>query len=120
MDILELIGEQRINEAVERGDGEHLACAGQPLDLEENLLVPVEQRMAFRILKNAYYIPPELETRKEAVELAMALVEEPDNDAFERGRRKLALLNHRLSAAGLPPVTLDERYGAALLENLSR
>lgn len=50
---LEWIAERRIDEAVSRGELDHLPNAGAPLDLYEDPLVPAEMRMAKRILKNA-------------------------------------------------------------------
>lgn len=51
--VLEWIAERRIEEAVSRGELQHLPGAGRPLDLYEDPLVPSEMRMAKRILGNA-------------------------------------------------------------------
>jgi hypothetical protein len=53
MHALELMAERRIAEAVSRGELDGLPGAGRPLDLEDDALVPEEERMANRILKNA-------------------------------------------------------------------
>ncbi|TCW31758.1 DnaJ family domain-containing protein [Gulbenkiania mobilis] len=52
MDALALIGERRIDEAVERGDWKSLACAGQPLPEDDAPagLMP-DERMAWRLLR---------------------------------------------------------------------
>lgn len=55
----ETLIEQRIREAAERGEFDDLPGAGQPLPLDDDLLVPEEVRVAHRILKNAGYVPPE-------------------------------------------------------------
>jgi hypothetical protein len=53
--LFELLAEQKIAEAVSRGEFDHLPGAGKPLDLDEDALVPEDLRMACRILKNAGY-----------------------------------------------------------------
>ena len=58
---LDLLAEQRIREAQERGEFDNLPGAGAPLALDDDALVPEELRAAYRILKNAGYVPPELE-----------------------------------------------------------
>lgn len=76
---LELIAERKIAEAIAQGDFDDLPGAGKPLDLAEDLLVPEDQRMANRILKNAGYVPREVEDSA-------------------KGTRKLSLLNARIEA----------------------
>jgi hypothetical protein len=56
---LDFLAEQKLAEAVSRGEFDDLPGAGRPLDLEEDPLVPQDLRMAFRILKNAGYVPAE-------------------------------------------------------------
>lgn len=53
MHALELIAENRIAEAVARGELQGLPGEGLPLDLTEDPLVPEEMKMAKRVLKNA-------------------------------------------------------------------
>jgi hypothetical protein len=62
---LDFLAERRIAEAVSRGEFDHLPGAGRPLDLEEDPLVPEEMRVAYRILKNAGYVPEEVRTPAE-------------------------------------------------------
>lgn len=56
---LDALVEQRIGEAIARGEFDHLPGAGRPLDLDDDLQVPEELRIANRILKNAGCVPPE-------------------------------------------------------------
>ncbi len=67
--MLEFIAEQRIAEAIANGELDHLPGAGRPLDLDDDALIPEELRLAHRILKNAGYVPPELETLNEIAQL---------------------------------------------------
>jgi hypothetical protein len=67
--MFDLIAEQKIADAIARGELDNLPGAGRPLDLDDDALVPEELRLAHRILKNAGYVPPELETVNEIAQL---------------------------------------------------
>ena len=56
-------------EAIEAGLFDNLKGKGKPLNLEDDSHIPPELRMAYRILKNADCLPPELELRKEIITL---------------------------------------------------
>jgi len=76
---LEWIAERRIAEAVSQGAFDRLPGAGRPLELDDDALVPEELRIAHRILKNAGFVPREVEEDR-------------------RGERKLALAGARIEA----------------------
>jgi hypothetical protein len=59
------IVEERILTAQKKGEFENLSGAGKPLDLNDDRSVPEELRLAYKILKNANCIPPEIELKKE-------------------------------------------------------
>ena len=65
MSPFDLLAEQRIRDAQARGEFDDLPGSGRPLDLEDDPLVPEELRVAYRLLKNAGFVPPELEARGE-------------------------------------------------------
>ncbi len=65
----EIVAERRIREAMERGEFDKLPGAGRPLVLDDDSTVPPELRVAYKILKNAGCLPPELELRKEILTL---------------------------------------------------
>lgn len=90
------LAEQRIQEALERGELSDLPGSGEPLDLTEDPLVPEEQRMANRILKNAGFVPPEVGLRREVAELRSQL-ELLDEGERDRAWKRLFLLMTRLS-----------------------
>jgi len=83
--MFDLIAERKIAEAIARGELDNLPGAGRPLDLDDDALIPEELRLAYRILKNAGYVPPELETLNEIAQLERVAM---GNAALE----KLALL----------------------------
>lgn len=70
---LSQIAEERIRESIEKGEFDDLPGAGKPLVFEDMSNVPEDLRMAYKILKNAGCLPPELERRKEMANLASLL-----------------------------------------------
>src|SRR5687768_552376 len=97
--MLDHIAEQKIVEAIARGELDGLPGEGRPLDLGDDALVPEGLRLAYRILKNAGFVPAEVDDLKQ-VEQLEALVSGADVDAETRSRaaRKLALLRTRIEA----------------------
>ena len=98
--MLDFLAEKVIAEAIARGELDDLPGAGRPLELDDDALIPEELRLAYRILKNAGYVPAEVETLKE-IEQLEALVADGEIDAASRSRaiRKLALLKTRIEAS---------------------
>jgi hypothetical protein len=95
--MLDFLVEQRLEEAVSRGELSNLPGEGRPLALEDDALVPEALRAAYRILKNAGFVPPEVEALADIAQLEN-LVNEGAADAAARSKalRKLALLRTRL------------------------
>ena len=75
MHALEPLIERRIREAQQRGEFDDLPGSGAPLDLDDDRLVPEELRVAYRILKNGGYVPPEVEALRDLRQLEQALTE---------------------------------------------
>ncbi len=67
------LAEQRIQSAIKDGQLEDLPGSGKPIALDDDTFVPETLRMAYRILKNAGYLPPELEERQQALQLCELL-----------------------------------------------
>jgi hypothetical protein len=61
----EKIVEERILKAQKQGEFENLVGSGKPLKFNENWCIPEELRLAYKILKNADCLPPEIELKKE-------------------------------------------------------
>jgi len=128
MDFIDRIAEQRINEAVERGDLDDLPGAGRPLALDDDSMVPEHLRTAYRILKNANCIPPELAQQQEIrslEDLIDSLYADASAEAAEartQAERRLALLRARLEGSGRGVGTLsaqERAYHGQLLERFS-
>lgn len=95
----EAVIEQRIAEAARRGEFDNLPGCGRPLVLDDDRLIPEELRVAYRILKNAGYVPPEVETLREIAELEH-LVQRASGEARDGALKKLRLLTMRLESRG--------------------
>ena len=61
----EKIVEERIRNAQKMGEFDDLPGSGKPLVFEQDNLVPEELRLAYKILKNAGFLPLEIELKKE-------------------------------------------------------
>ena len=95
---LDLIAEEMIRDAMRAGVFDGLPGAGLPLALDDDKLIPEELRIAYRILKNAGCVPPEIEARKEAATLRKLIAAATDDASRRRGLAKLALIEARLEA----------------------
>lgn len=93
MDIFSKIAERRIQEAIQNGDFDNLKGKGKPLTFEDETFIPEDLRMAYRILKNAGCLPPELELRNEIVNLS-TLINTLDDD--KERLKKLRELNFKI------------------------
>jgi len=91
-----LLVEQRISEAMARGDFDNLPGAGKPLQLDDDTLVPEEERVAFRIMKNAGYLPSEVERFAEVERLLATLGGDPGAEADPARRARAARRLHAL------------------------
>ena len=67
-DVWRLIAERRIQEAIARGELDELPLAGRPIS-NDMAGVPAEQRLAFRVLKNAGVVPEEVQLMQQRREL---------------------------------------------------
>jgi hypothetical protein len=109
MDSFERIAENRILEAIEAGLLDHLEGQGRPFQFEDDSHIPPELRMAYKILKNAGCLPPELELRKEVVRLQDLVASMPDTAEKLKQMRRLNFFVMKLNL--MRPVS------AALLEH---
>ena len=118
--IFAILAEQKIQEAIERGELDGLPGAGKPLELDDNPLVPEDLRVAYRILKNAGFVPPEIELHKEARSIEQSLGSLPQGPDRARALRRLQLLNMKLaeSRPGGRSIRMPPEYHRKLVEKL--
>ncbi|CAM4381058.1 DnaJ family domain-containing protein [Paenibacillus tarimensis] len=69
MDYMRRMAEEKIREAIERGELKNLPGEGKPLKLDDLSHVPEELRAGYIMLKNAGVVPEEVQLAKEFVTL---------------------------------------------------
>ena len=111
------IAEQRIVEALERGELDRLPGAGKPLVLDDDSQVPEAMRVAYRVLRNAGLVPEEVSLRRELEDLELAAADAPDAMAADAHRR-LTWIRARLEARGMRLSVCG--YDRALVERMAR
>jgi hypothetical protein len=98
--LLDHLVERKIAEAMAEGAFDHLPGAGKPLALDDDTLVPEDLRVAYRILRNAGFLPPEVESRRELAGAAALLRAAVSEGERRRVAMRLALLSAKLEATG--------------------
>ena len=95
---IRLIAERRISEAILKGQLDVEGWRNKPLPMTNDYLVPEELRMAHKILKNAGYLPPEIETKKEIQQIEDLLATCEDERTRVKQIKKLSYLMMKLSS----------------------
>jgi hypothetical protein len=101
--------ERKIQEAMERGEFDNLPGQGKPLLLEEDSHIPEELRVAYKILKNADCLPPELEAKKEIRQMEDLLANIPDEKERYKLIKKINYMIMRLNMMGKRSPLFEER-----------
>lgn len=114
------IVEERIRSAQRRGDFDRLAGAGKPLKLDEDANVPEELRMAYKILKNADMLPPEIELKKEILQTEDLLRGMSDTAEKYRTIKKLNFLIMKLNTmrGGLIEFEIPQHYADKMIDRI--
>lgn len=108
MNALAWIAEQRIQDAVARGEFDELPGRGKPFVLEDDSHIPPDLRMAYKLLRNAGYVPPEVADRKEAKNILELLEHCTDEQEKVRQMRRLDIVLARIERGRGRPMTLAE------------
>lgn len=121
MDAISIIAEQRIREACEQGVFDSLPGAGKPLELEDDSHIPEDLRMAYKLLKNAGYVPEEVLDRKEAQSIVDALETCGDEQEKVRQMKKLEVVLARIKARhpSAPVLGDDSPYYARVVSRIT-
>ena len=57
--------EKRMLEAQKKGAFDDLPGSGKPITIEDDSHIPEDLRLAYKILKNANFVPPEIQIKKD-------------------------------------------------------
>jgi len=117
---LERIAEERIREALQRGEFDNLPGRGKPLKLEDDQHIPEDLRLAYKVLKNANCLPPELELKKEIRSAEELLGKLKDEGEKYRQIKKLNYLIMKLNTMRNGSVQWEEqqRYYEKVVEKV--
>jgi len=105
----EKIVEQRIKEAMEKGEFDNLPGKGRPIPLEDDSHVPEDFRLAYKVLKNADCLPPELLEKKEILQMEDMLTMIPDAKERYKLIKKINFKIMKLNMMGKKSPLLEER-----------
>jgi hypothetical protein len=86
---LESVVDEIIRDAMARGEFDDLPGTGKPLDLDAYFALPEDQRLAITLLKNAGYVPEEVDLLREIKALKETLSVCADADQYARLNRAL-------------------------------
>jgi len=120
VNILDQLAETKIREAQSRGDLENLPGSGKPLSLEDDKLIDPSLRIGYRLLKNAGYLPLEVQLLNE-----LGMIEKLILTTIEPGEKKTLRLQlfsrmHQLPKSTSKIARRKYDYVAALLASIEQ
>jgi hypothetical protein len=121
IDAIRLIAERKISEAIKEGQLDIKEWRNKPLPVTNDNMVPQELRMAHKILKNAGYLPPEIETKKEIQQLEDLLAACEDEYTRLKQIKKLNYLVMKLNLMKGDSVNIEnqEEYYRQVVERIT-
>ena len=114
--------EKRIKEAQRKGDFDDLPGRGEPIPIEDDSHIPEDLRLAYKILKNANCVPPEIQLRKDIRKMEDML----DNMSDEKEKyRHIKKINFKIMQLNMmrkasPLLEDTEVYYKKVLEKTER
>ena len=101
------IVEERIKNAQKKGGFNNLPGSGKPLDLDDGSCVAEDLRLAYKILKNADFVPPEIEIKNEIKRTEDLLANMKDEKEKYRILKKLNFLILKLNSMRSASINFD-------------
>ncbi len=102
------IVEERIRKAQEEGQFDNLPGKGKPVVIEDDSNIPEDLRLAYKILKNAGCLPPELQLKKEIRQMEDMLDNIPDEKERYRLIKKINFKIMKLNMMGKKSPLFEE------------
>ncbi len=117
---IQIIAERKIAQAIQNGELAVEGWQNRPLPLEDEQHIPPDLRMAYKLLKNAGYLPPEIEAKKEIQQLEELIVATEDEHERLRQLQKLNVLRLRCNTMRQRPIHVEEgEYHRKVVERLT-
>lgn len=121
MDSLARIAEQKITEAMKTKDFTSEKWKNKPLPLDDDSHVPADLKMAYKILKNSGYLPPEIEEKKEIQKIEELIASTEDEHERLRQMKKLNVLLMKIDTKRGKPgnIAQQDDYYRKIVERVS-
>ncbi len=117
----EKLVEERILAAQRNGEFKNLEGAGKPLAPESMSRIPQELRLAYKILKNADCLPPEVELQKEIITTEKMLSRLKDEQQRYKAMKKLNFLIMKFNTLTNRSIQFEipQKYEEALVSKMA-
>ena len=114
------IVEERIRKAQKKGEFDNLEGSGKPLNLLNDQTVAEELRLAYKILKNADCLPPEIELKNEIRQTEDLLGAMTETTEKYRAIKKLNFLIMKLNTLRGSAIEFEQpqKYSDQLIQKL--
>jgi len=114
--------EKRIKEAQRNGEFDDLPGHGEPMEYKEDRHIPEDLRLAYKILKNADCLPPEVAEKKEIRQMEDMLDSIPDEKEKYKLIKKINYKIMKLNMLGNKSPLLEEKqlYYKKLLQKTAK
>jgi len=121
MFLLTRIAERKISQAIEDGSLDFAKWKNVPLPEDDDPQVPDDLRIAYKMLKNAGYLPPEIEAKKEIQTLEEMIARTEDEHVRLKQMKKLNVLLMKMEASRKTPTNLaaQDDYYRKVVERIS-
>ena len=121
IDGFQKIVEERIKHSQRKGDFDNLEGSGKPLKFED-VNIPEDLRMAYKILKNADCVPPEIEIKKEILQAEDLLASMEDTAEKYRLLKKINFLVMKFNTLRDRKIDFEipQHYQASLVDRLEK
>ncbi len=106
---------------MDKGEFDNLPGKGRPVPLEDDSHVPEDLRLAYKLLKNADCLPPELLEKKEIFQMEDMLATIPDEKERYKLIRKINFKIMKLNVMGKKAPLLEEKqiYYKKLIDKIA-
>ena len=114
------IVEERIIQAQRKGEFDNLKGSGEPIVYEDDSHVPEDLRMAYKLLKNANFIPPEIELKKNIKQAEDLLANMEETPQRYRILKKINFMIMKFNSIRNTSITFEmpQRYQAKLEKSI--
>ena len=120
MNPLTRIAERKINQAIEEGTLSFEKWKNKPLPKDDDHFVPDDLKIAYKMLKNAGFVPPEVEAKKEIKRIEDLIARTEDEHLRLKQMKKLNLLLMKMDVGRTKQANIEaqDAYYRKIVERL--